>query len=73
MFEEVENKGKKAIGAAIRGVVQVGAGVLIARGLPQELINPAADALGGAATGAVVFGLSYLWSLIQKRALPFLK
>lgn len=73
MFEPVEKKGKKAIGAAVRGALQVGAGVLIARGLPADLVNPAADALGGAVTGAVVFGFSYVWSLIQKRALPFLK
>lgn len=68
-YDKVEEKGKKAIGAAVRAGFQIVAGALIAKGISPELVGPIADQGTALVTGLGVAAFSYGWSLIQKRVI----
>lgn len=68
-LDEVENKGKKAIGAAVRAGFQIAAGALIAKGVPDWVVGPVVDHGVALVTGVGVAAFTYGWSLVQKRVI----
>lgn len=60
----------EAIGAGIRKVITAAGAVLVYKyGFSQEMVGPYAEQVFGVASGAATIGISFLWSLLNKKKL----
>lgn len=59
---------KDILGGIIRGTVQVGAGILVSKGiLDAATVGSFVDSTTGLIVGAIVFAGTLVWSLISKK------
>lgn len=59
--------GPKYIAATVRTVLALGAGYLIKLGLPQTQVDNLLQALDPVLVGAITVGVTWVWSMIQKK------
>lgn len=58
----------KVIGSVVRTVGATLSGVLIANGLPPEVVEPLVDPVASAVVGGVLALGLQIWSLLEKKA-----
>ena len=59
--------GPKYIGATVRTLLAALAGVLYGVGVEPELVNKLSQSLDPVLTSLITLGLTWLWSMIQKK------